>query len=152
MCSIEANICKAIQLAIDNSEMASKTFLLHIAYCFFEINDHSKTTVKAFSNICNLPTYFYSTYPAVVTFLFIPPRSVVTPRQSRFCLFLPRPLPHLRGQLWPRVCQSRFSFRNIEIKKYRNIEIQNYRNIEIQNCILARRSSLGPPPGGRHRT
>ena len=72
--------------------------------------------------------------------------------QSRFCLFLPRPLPHLRGQLWPRVCQSRFSFRNIEIKKYRNIEIQNYRNIEIQNCILARRSSLGLPPGGRHRT
>ena len=43
----------------------------------------------------------------------------------------------------PRV--SRFSVRNIEIKKYRNIEIQNYRNIEIQNCILARRSSLGPP-------
>ena len=49
MCSIEANICKAIQLAIDNSEMASKTFLLHIVHCFFEINDHSKTTIKVFS-------------------------------------------------------------------------------------------------------
>ena len=57
MCSIEANICKAIQLAIDNSEMASKTFLLHIAHYFFEINDHSKTTVKIFSNM--QLTYFF---------------------------------------------------------------------------------------------
>merc|ERR1711884_868037 len=26
------------------------------------------------------------------------------------------------------------------------------RNVPAPNCILARRSSLGPPPGGRHRT
>ena len=25
-------------------------------------------------------------------------------------------------------------------------------NVPAPNCILARRSSLGPPPGGRHRT
>ena len=26
------------------------------------------------------------------------------------------------------------------------------RNVPTPNCILAGRSSLGPPPGGRHRT
>ena len=25
-------------------------------------------------------------------------------------------------------------------------------NVPAPNCILAQRSSLGPPPGGRHRT
>ena len=33
-----------------------------------------------------------------------------------------------------------------EIKAVRN------RFVPAPNCILARRSSLGPPPGGRHRT
>ena len=31
-------------------------------------------------------------------------------------------------------------------------DVENTPKFTRPNCILARRSSLGPPPGGRHRT
>ena len=49
-------------------------------------------------------------------------KAPTTTRKSRFCLFLPR---------------------------FFMVFLQN---VPAPNCILARRSSLGPPPGGRHRT
>ena len=47
---------------------------------------------------------------------------------------------HLKGQLWPRVCHVFVYSCPAPPPPFR------------PNCIPARRSSLGPPPGGRHRT
>ena len=51
---------------------------------------------------------------------------------------------HLKGQLWPRVWDEKWS-----LCPTVSCDPQKCTR---PNCIPARRSSLGPPPGGRHRT
>ena len=83
-----------------------------------------------------------------------------------FAYSCPAPLP---GQLWPRVCDGILNvffgkriIRNIQNKYEKKstwfLMVPGWffmvflQNVPAPNCILARRSSLGPPPGGRHRT
>ena len=68
---------------------------------------------------------------------------------------------HLKDQLWPRVSKVFLLFlprppppsqRPVVIHGSRLFFHDFSPKYTGPNCILARRSSLGPPPGGRHRT
>ena len=79
---------------------------------------------------------------------------------------------HLKGQLWPRVrdvfayscpappplvsCDPAFVTFLLIPAYDRNFMFFHFLDqkfwLPAPNCILAQRSSLGPPPGGRHRT
>ena len=71
------------------------------------------------------------------------------PRVSNvFVYSCPAPLP---GQLWPRISDVFHGFGWVFMVPgwFFMVFLQN---VPAPNCILARQSSLGPPPGGRHRT
>ena len=64
---------------------------------------------------------------------------------------------HLKGQLWPRVCDEKCLWRFclfLPSPPPRSVVTHPPSRfcLFLPNCILAWRSSLGPPPGGRHRT
>ena len=95
-----------------------------------------------------------------------PPRSVVTPRGSRFCFVFQGSFMVFHGfWLVSMVFQGSFMgfhgfwlFSMVFMVPGWFVMVPGWffmvflLNVPAPNCILARRSSLGPPPGGRHRT